>query len=277
MSHHQFSDAFMSCTLHLRFELQPPEGCLHNGERNDGCGSVVNYWLQRAVTVLKARGRSCNNIYLVGDEVKASLQRPSFKLLMTFADNRLLPGHFSCVHFLPLQTPTIWPVGSKSAQRLKGAGHFRAPLTSAPLLFRMNISSSRYVGLIWMWHEFCPCKVFVLCKRGDIFLGQAHGTTSPKRWESISACYRWLCSLGWNTGSPCSSLVSGWIWYILKVHPSIIIRVHVFHRSSNLLLLWLLGKYKEASDELERTEKNNGKVWVIILTNWKIYADLTVK
>lgn len=190
MSHNQFSDAFMSCTFHLWFELQSLEGCLHNGERNDGCGSVMNYWLQRAVTVLKARGRSCNNIYLVGDEVKASLQRPSFKLLITFADNRLLPGHFSCVHILPLQTPTIWPVGSKSARRLKGAGHFRAPLTSAPLLFRMNISSSRYVGLIWMWHEFCLCKVFVLCKRGGIFLGQVHGTTSPKRWESISACYR---------------------------------------------------------------------------------------
>ena len=180
----------MICTLHLWFELQSPEGCLHNGEGNGGCGSMMNSWLQRAVTVLKAGGRSCNNIYLVGDEVKTSFQRPSFELLLTFAGDRLLPGHFSCVHILPLQTPTIWPVGSKSAQRPKGVGHFRAPLTSAPLSFRMNISSSRYVGLIRMWHEFCLREVFVLCKRGGIFLGQVHRTTSHKSWASVPACYR---------------------------------------------------------------------------------------
>lgn len=109
---------------------------------------------------------------------------------MTFSDIRLLPGHFSCVYILPLQTPTIWPVGSRSARRPKGVGHFHAPLTSAPLLFRMNISSSRYVDLIRMWHEFCLRKVFVLCKRGGIFLGQVHGTASCNSWESISACYR---------------------------------------------------------------------------------------
>lgn len=104
---------------------------------------------------------------------------------MTFADNRLLHGHFSCMRILLLQTHTIWPVASKSAQRPKGVGHSHAPLTSAPLLFRMNISSSRYVDLVQMWHEFRLCEVLVLCKRGGVFLGPQ--VTSK---ESVPACHR---------------------------------------------------------------------------------------
>lgn len=210
----------MICIVRLWLELQSPGGCLHSGEKNGACGSVMNSWLQRAVTVLKAGGRSRNNVYLVGDEVKTSLRGSSFKLLLMFADKRLLPGQFSFLHVLPLQTPTIWPVGSKSAQRPKGLGRFRAPLTSAPLLFRMNISSCRYDGLIWTWHEFCLCKVFVLCKRKGILLRQVQRTIGHKSWESIPACYipPRLCSLGRNDWSLCSWLVSWWIWCILEVH-----------------------------------------------------------
>lgn len=169
-----------------------------------------------------------------------------FELLMTFSDSRLLYGRFSCVHIFPLQTPTIWPVGSRSAQRPKGVGHFHAPLTSTPLLFRMNISLSRYVDLIRTWHEFWLRKLFVLCKREGIFLGQVHVITNHKK-QGVSVylpAVDWLCSLKQNNWCLCYSFVSYWIWYILKVHSSIIMRVHVCHRNSNLLLLCLLEKCK---------------------------------
>lgn len=52
-------------TLDLWFELQSPEGCLHNREGNGECQSVTNSQLQRAVTVPKAG--SWDNICLVGD------------------------------------------------------------------------------------------------------------------------------------------------------------------------------------------------------------------
>lgn len=110
-----------------------------------------------------------------------------------------------CEHFpmclsvaLPFQMLTTSPAGSKNAPRPLGVGLLPAPLTSVPWLFRMNISSFRWVR-----------KMQSVVERGGLGEVGKMKAAFPQLWRAgvwALLCFDDLFSVG------------GWdVWWKVKV------------------------------------------------------------
>lgn len=181
--HHWFSDAFMICTLHLS------EGYLHDGKGNSGYGSVMNSRLQWAVTVLKVRGGSCNNVQLVGDEIKTSLQ----ETFLWAADDIFRQGFYMGISHVYIFSHYRHPLFD-----LSDPGVLRDQKDWAVFTLHWHqlpcCSGWIYLhpGMLTWWErdKNSACIRYLFCGREGIFLGQMCGTANCKSRESISTYFR---------------------------------------------------------------------------------------
>lgn len=158
--------------LHLWFELQSPEGCLHNGEGKEMWKCDESESREQ----LKAGSRSCNNVCPVGDEVKTSLIRDLFLSCHWYFQRTSSYLGISHVYMLSYYRH---PLLDLSDPRMLGD---QKDWTIFALHWHQLPCRSGWIYLppgMLAWYECdvnSACVRYFLCVKAEAFLGEVHGT-----------------------------------------------------------------------------------------------------